>query len=222
MFFKRKDEINCEKCKSKITHDFSYCPYCGEPMLDSEKDRRNFGLIGRNDALDEREMSNNFMEANLGITDKIIDSIFSSVMKSVEKQIREGASNIRPGVKSLPNGIKIKIGPAMPIKHTPKKQTAERKQISEQTLQRLVSMPKGIAKSQVRRFSDKIVYELDVPGINSPDDVLFTKLESGYEVKAIGKTKVYVNSLPLELPLKGFIIEKNKLFVEFAHQQPQE
>ena len=58
---------------------------------------------------------------------------------------------------------------------------------------------------------------MKAPGIESVEDVFISKLESGYEVKAIGKKKVYVNSLPVNLPLRGYGIDVSKgLMVEFG------
>ena len=58
-------------------------------------------------------------------------------------------------------------------------------------------MPRAEAKTKLRRLSDKVVYEIAAQGIESPDDVLISKLESGYEIKAIGKKKIYVNTIPM-------------------------
>ena len=71
-------------------------------------------------------------------------------------------------------------------------------------------------KTNVRRLSDKVVYELKTTGIESVDDVFVSKLESGYEIKAIGNKKVYVNSLPVSLPMKGYSISDAGITVEFA------
>jgi len=71
----------------------------------------------------------------------------------------------------------------------------------------------------MKRLSDKIIYELTTPGINSPEDVFFAKVETGYEVKALGKNKVYVNNLPINLPIQGFRIKDDKLLVEFRTQE---
>ena len=83
---------------------------------------------------------------------------------------------------------------------------------------RMSSMPRTIAKTSVKRINDKIIYELNIPGINSPEDVFVSKLESGYEIKAIGEKKVYVNSLPIDLPIIKFTINSDKLFLEFSQE----
>lgn len=67
-------------------------------------------------------------------------------------------------------------------------------------------------------MSDKVIYELAVPGVQSVQDIFISKLESGYEVKAIGKRKVYVNSLPVNLPLKKYSITDKQVIVEFGLQ----
>ena len=81
------------------------------------------------------------------------------------------------------------------------------------------NLPRAPAKTSVRRLSDKVVYELSAPGIESVEDVFVSKLENGYEIKAIGGKKVYVNSLPVNLQLKGFSISENKLLVEFKPEK---
>jgi hypothetical protein len=98
-------------------------------------------------------------------------------------------------------------------KKVEKKQISRK--ISEDQLKKLSEFPRETAKSKVRRLSDKVVYELSASGVESPNDIFFSKLESGYEVKAIGKKKIYVNSIPVELPIRGFAIDKDKILVEF-------
>ena len=84
-------------------------------------------------------------------------------------------------------------------------------------LERISKLPKAAAKSVMKRMGDKVIYELTAPGVISLNDILVSKLESGYEVKAIGKTKVYVNTLP-ELPLDRYGIDKDKLLFDFKTQ----
>ncbi|RMD67708.1 hypothetical protein D6817_00795, partial [Candidatus Pacearchaeota archaeon] len=95
------------------------------------------------------------------------------------------------------------------------------KPIDSERIRKLTELPKAKAKTKVKRVGDKLFYEMLTPGVDSLDDVFVSKLESGYEIKAIGKKKVYVNSVPINLPLKRFTILKNKLLIEFnsrAHE----
>jgi hypothetical protein len=216
MFFK-KNKIICEKCKSSISEEYSYCPHCGNPMLDVEKEKKDFGILGRNDALDD-ETLNQVSDSNLGFMDKIMDSMMNSIMRSAEKEMKKAMKNPNMNMMpNMPNGIKIRI--ASPHQPQQQKKKANKIAISDAQIKRMSEMPKGTAKTNVRRLTDKVVYELSIPGISTPEDVFISKLETGYEIRAIGQKKVYINSLPVELPIKGFAFDKDKLFVEFKTQE---
>jgi len=76
-------------------------------------------------------------------------------------------------------------------------------------------LPRTEAKTSIRRIGDRLIYELNTLGVNSPQDIFISKTESGYEIKALGSKKVYVNSIQIDLPLRGYALQKNKLLVEF-------
>ena len=80
------------------------------------------------------------------------------------------------------------------------------------------TLPRTQAKTNIRRLSNKVIYELATPGLQSVQDVFVSKTESGYEIKALGDKKIYVNNLPIDLPMRGFSVEDNKLLVEFKTQ----
>lgn len=195
MFFDKKEK--CLKCKSKVSNKYEFCPYCGAELVN----REDYGMLGRNDS-DAVQEQDDF----LGFTDKLMGNLMSSLMKNLDKQFGELQ---RGDVQTFPNGISIRIGPHK----QPKK--AVKKIITDEQIEKMSSMPRAEAKTDVRRFGDRVVYELQTPGVESPDDIFISKLEQGYEVKAIGKKKVYVKSLPVELPLRGFALGKDKLIVEF-------
>src|SRR3989344_2538895 len=167
-------------------------------------------MLGRDDMADE-EFVEQAIASNMGFADKIIGSLVSSLMKNFDTQLRELHGAPSTEIKSFPNGIKIKIGPQQ------KKKEAKiiNKPMTEEQLVRIASLPRTEAKTNVRRMSDKVVYEVLASGIESADDVIVSKLESGYEIKAIGKNKVYVNSIPINLPMKGFSLSDKGLIVEF-------
>lgn len=208
MFGKEK----CPKCKTSVKEKYSFCPTCGRDLRNPKKDERDFGLLGKNNV----EQFPLVGGGGFGISDKIIEKILNSfmrnmpdVMKNLEKQMEQAGSE----VEEIPNGIRISFG--VPGKHAARKK-AVRKKITEDQIKKMTGKPRVEAKTNVRRFSDKIVYELNALGIEDIDDVFVSKLENGYEVKAIGKKKVYVNSLPINLPLKGYRLDDNGLSVEFG------
>lgn len=219
MFFKSKKSKRCNNCNSSVEKKFSFCPYCGTSLADREREAKDFGLLGKEDSVENASP----VQEGFGITDRLLNSMINSVMKSLEKQIRESERTNRNNldnaeIQQFPNGIKIKIG--MPnqnqMSKASKPQKNQQKQITDEQLNRMSSLPRTQAKTNIKRLGNKLVYELSTPGIASPEDVLISKLESGYEIKAIGKRKVYVNSIPVTLPMKGFSITDKKLLVEFS------
>lgn len=214
MFFNKKS-VKCEKCKSSIHEDFSFCPYCGNPMLDAEKESKELGMLGRTDAIDER-LNKQITDSNLSFMDKVMDSVMNSMVRSMEKEMKKSISQPK-GMSVFPSNIRIKVMPLASQKKAALKH--QQKSISEEQIEKMSKFPRAVAKTKVRRLTDKIVYELSVPGLESPGDVFISKLENGYEIKAIGKNKVYVNSLPIELPIRGLAISQDTLSVEFHTQQ---
>lgn len=218
MFFGRKKSIKCKNCNSEVEEKFSFCPYCSHPLTDKEKEMKDFGLLGRNNSpeLNEDPL------AGMGITDKMFNSLFKSILKSLNNQLKDLPMDKNPEnarIEHLPNGIKISIGGSIPHVQKPAKQKqTKRIEITEAQLERMSKLPRAEAKTRLRRLSNKIIYEIAASGIESPEDVIISKLETGYEIKVIGKKKVYINTIPVNLPVKGFSFDDKTLFVEFKAQ----
>ncbi|MBX4196262.1 zinc ribbon domain-containing protein [Candidatus Pacearchaeota archaeon] len=214
MFFGRKEKVKCEQCSSHVEDTFSFCPYCGSNLVNKEADMREFGMLGKTDVIDEDTTPNMF--GGFSITEKIIGSLVNNLAKNLDKQLRDMD---KPEIRSLPNGIKIKInGPLQPAE----KKSPPQKEITSQQLERMSSLPRATAKTaSVRRLSDKVVYELSTPGVESSQDIFVSKLEQGYEIKAIGAKKIYTKSIPISLPLKKCTADKNKVLVEFKLEEDQ-
>jgi len=142
----------------------------------------------------------------------------NQAIKTINKQIREmNIQDIQENarIEHLPQGIKISIGiPGTSNQIKPRKEKVK-KQLTEEQENKLSILPRAEAKTKIRRLTDKVIYEISATGIKSPDDIFISKLENGYEVKAIGEKRVYVNSIQINLPLSGFYLADNKLLVEF-------
>jgi hypothetical protein len=222
MIFKRKKkhDIKCEICNSKVNDKYSFCPYCGSSLIDEEAELKEFGMLGKNDISKDELEKDQFSQQGFGITDKLISSLVNSLAKNLDKQFKSIDKDFakqmnNAQIKSFPNGIKIRIGP-------PQTKTEKNKSnnvITSEQIERMSTLPRSTAKTNVRRLSNKVVYELNTPGIESPQDVFVSKTESGYEIKAIGSSKVYVNNLQIDLPMKGFSVSENKLLVEFKTEE---
>lgn len=200
--FARK--VSCPKCSTKVKSGFDFCPHCGSNLRDPQQELDDFGYLGKN----ENSQAPMASGGSMGITDRMIASMVNALMKSVEKQLKQAD----PDMQNL-QGITINVGNAGA---KPKRQKLPA--MSQTNVDRMKGLPRVEAASNVRRLGDKVVYELDAPGVQSVNDVFVAKLASGYEVKAIGKNKVYVTSLPVELPLKSYSVEKDGLTFEFGTQ----
>lgn len=198
MFSKKQD---CPRCKSRIKDEFDFCPHCGCDVRNPEKDLRDYGLLGKNEISGMPMMGG----GGMGIADRLIGSIFNSLMKNIESQLQNA-----PEMQAIPNGITIKVGG--PQQNITK---VKRKSLTQDQVKRMTGLPRVEAKTDVRRLTDRVVYELKANDIESIDDIFVSKVESGYEVKAIGKKKIYVNTLPVNLPLKSYSIGDNGLVFEF-------
>jgi len=201
----------CSRCKSSLKTSFDFCPYCGQDVRNSESQLEEYGLLGKNEFNDIAPLVGG---GSLGFTDKLFQSIFNQLMKSLDAQMRGAAEaqDARPEITQLPNGIQIKIG----LPQQKQQRQSKRKTITEEQIKRMSGLPRAEAKTDVRRLSDKVLYELKTPDVMSVDDVFVSKVESGYEVKAIGAKKVYVNSLQVDLPLRSYTLHEKGVTFEFA------
>lgn len=206
MFFRKKSnkESKCINCGIMVNEKYNFCPRCGESMINATEEREEFGLLGKTDFTEKDLARSQIGTSEFRIMEKIASSLINNFIKSMEKA----------EISEFPNGIKIKIGSPMKKQQTHQSRQSP-KTISEEQIKKMSAMPRTKAKTSIKRFGDKIIYELNIPGISSPEDIFVSKLESGYEIKAIGEKKVYVNSLPVNLPIKGFVINPDKLLVEF-------
>jgi len=230
--FNRKE---CNKCGKKIKEDYDFCPYCGN----KSDDNNNWGIIGKNDFF--QEATNPLANSLFGTG--AIDQMFNGVVKMLEKELRNTNPNqnlnannqnmpIRPkthlqlfinGKKINLNGMKINNpeNPAVrkqskkPVKQVPSTY------LSKENSQKFSKLPRQEPKTNVRRLSDKIVYEIEMPDIKSLKDISIVKLESSIEIKAIGKDKSYSKTIRIGLPIVDYYLEEGKLVLELGNDPAQ-
>lgn len=203
----------CPKCNSKVKEKFDFCPYCACDLRDPEKDMKDFGLLGKDNKVEGYPLIGG---GSMGFSDKMINSLINGLIKAIDREVNGNVKDDSTHVESFPNGIRIQFGPKP--KQTPKREFKNPNSITEEQVKKMSGLPRAEAKTSVRRMSDKVIYELKAPGIESVRDVFVSRLESGYEVKAIGKKKVYINSIPVNLPLRGYKVDNDGLVVEFGLQ----
>lgn len=92
------------------------------------------------------------------------------------------------------------------------------KQIDEEKAKQLAKLPRQEAESKVRRLSGKVIYEIELPGVENKDDVIVNELENSIEIKAFAKDKAYFKFLPVALPLLRYALKKGKLILELGEE----
>ena len=145
-----------------------------------------------------------------------MSKIMNSLMKQLQKEMGEMGS-VEGG---MPKGFKIQISTGKPqIEQLPVQQKQVRPKInmhgvSEKELERREKLKRTDAESKVRRLTDRIIYEINVPGVKRKNDIVITKLEEGIEIRAYSKDKCYVKVIPLKVEILGWYLKSDVLFVE--------
>lgn len=233
MFSKKK----CLRCSRKLSKEYDFCPFCGNDFRfqKRQEESRDFGLLGKEDALTGFPDFPGFgMPADIG--NLFNSSLFNNLFRQFDKQFREfdkelakkprTSNNIRKsGVSisiSMSDGknpdIKVSgFGPDFKnFKHEEKEKKIPKQEMTDEEARKLSKLPKKEAKTEVRRFSNKIVYEIDLPGIKNLKDIIINKLENSIEIKAFSAKIAYFKLLPVNLPIWNYKLDNEKLILELG------
>ncbi len=223
----------CKKCGKLIDSRFRYCPYCGAKLIEPD------GLLDRIDELMQPSFGSFGFDDFATAMMKNFSTVFSGLLEEIERQFREIDKQLANEKQTKPkvSGISISISTStgkkpkievrrigkgkvsevpIKVKVEPIKKTAK---LDEKTIKKIAKLPKKEAKSSVKRLSDRIVYEIDMPGVQSEKDVFITKLHNSIEIKAVAKDKVYFKLIPLALPIINYRLENEKLILELKPQE---
>ncbi|MBM3234313.1 zinc-ribbon domain-containing protein [Candidatus Pacearchaeota archaeon] len=219
----------CPRCGRKIEREYDFCPYCGIDFRWQKKQERerDFGMLGKEDSFGMPDFS------AMNLTGLFNSKLFSSLFNEFDKQlheldkemIRKPKENIRKtGISisiNMSNGKNpdIKISGIGDFKNM-QKEISEKKIpkliISDEQAKKFSKLPKKEAKTDVRRLSNKIIYEIDLPGIKSLKDIIINKLENSIEIKAFSDENAYFKLIPLNLPILNYKLDNEKLVLELG------
>lgn len=214
MFSKKK----CKDCGEKINDAHSYCPYCGAP----QKKNKEQGMLGDNDY--EEQFGNISNSLFGGFSEKMFSKMFESAMKIIEKEmtkemnkkVPKNEKDVRSNFELFINGKRVNLenmNPQYPVQQKPKEKI-ESARLPQNILKGFSGLPKKEPLTNVRRISDKVVYEVKLPGVKSEKDLSVTKLENNIEIKAKTKEKAYHKFIPVSLPIIAYAFSKGKLTLE--------
>jgi hypothetical protein len=228
MFKKNK----CHNCKSKVNERYDFCPYCGNPVRGNKKE--DFGLLGKNDYVTEKNpFSDPFFGGMLG--GGMLGKMLNSTMKMLEKEMEKEMKGVQGmpvektnfelyinGKKIDPSKIKVtRVSQENAGKENKKSIIKQKEQVlnsfSREQAKKFSDLPREEPQtSSVRRLSNRVIYEIDLPEIKSVHDVSIAKLENSIEIKAVGKTKSYFKIIQIGLPVLGASVENEKLILELG------
>jgi len=225
----------CPRCGRKIEREFDFCPYCSHDFRYEKKNQesQDFGMLGKEDSL--TEMPNFGIPMNLSglFNSKLFNNLFQEFDKQFKEIDRGLAKKPKTENKNMRNsGISISIsmsdgknpdikvsgfGPDFKnLKQETRETKIPKSEISDEEAKKLAKLPRKEAETSVRRFSNKIVYEVALPGIKNLKDIIINKLENSIEIKAFSKENAYFKLIPVNLPILNYKMDKEKLVLELG------
>ena len=203
----------CKKCGEKVNSKHRFCSNCGIPL--KKISQEDWGMLGKND-FEERDTSpDSFLQ---GFTGNMFNKMLGSAMKMLEKEMKKEMSreNIQPktNVRLMINGKEINLND---VKIQPKELEKKEElldEFSKKGLKKFSELPKKEPKTNVKRLSNTVIYEINIPGVKSIKDLSIVKLENSIEIKAVAKDKAYFKLIPVNLPILDYELEKGKLILE--------
>lgn len=216
MFKKKK----CANCNSKIEKDFDFCPSCGKKLKQNLDD--DFGLLGKNDFLEMPfKEPNYFEEFTGGIISKMLKGTMKMLAKEMERDFKNSQNpNVRSNFRLIVNGREIPINKMQENKIPIKKVQRTQREIFlpkfTQKQQKKFSELKTISpKTEMRRLSDRLIYEIILPEVDSIKNISIAKMQNTVEVKSIAENFSYFKSIQINFPIIEVYFEKEILTLEF-------
>jgi rRNA maturation endonuclease Nob1 len=94
------------------------------------------------------------------------------------------------------------------------KEKETKMKMSKAKAKKYSKLPKAEPETKVRRLTDRVVYEIALPGVKSIKDVVLNKLDNSIEIKAFSKDKAYFKLIPIALPIKKYSLDQETLVLE--------
>ncbi len=203
----------CKRCGEKVNFKHKFCSSCGTPL--KKVNSENWGMLGKNDFEEQDPFSNSLLD---GFTGNMFNKMLGSAMKMLEKEMKKEISreNIQPktNVRLMINGKEINLSNVQTGSKNIEKKEKLLDDFSKESLKKFSQLPKKEPKTNVKRLSNTVVYEINIPGVKSLKDLSIVKLENSIEIKAVAKDKAYFKLLPINLPIIDYELEKGKLILE--------
>lgn len=212
-------DMYCPKCGKKVERNWEFCSHCGtrltrqviqdpfssifQRMMEEfsefddifSKDFEVFDMTPFFISPKRKGFSISIKQTDQGKPEISVRTFGDVDRKEIEKQIERGFG-IKPGEPA--EGVKARTMEAEKKRPVP--------EVTEEP------------KTDVRRIDNRIVVEMNLPGVKSEEDVDILELSESVEVKGFAKNKVYFKILKIP---RGFSVSRkemkgDKLILEFS------
>ena len=225
-------EKTCSGCNEKVSKEFDFCPHCGS-AFGKGKNKEDYGLLGADDELEMTDAFSPFEGIFGKMSGSMFNKMFGNAIKMLEKELEKEFKNqgqnqrISPnfpqktnfeiiinGKRINPENIRFTQKVMQPIEESSRPRKKAVPKMSPESLKKISKLPKKEPSTNIRRLANKVIYEIDIPGVKSIDDVSITRLESSIEIKAFAGNKAYAKLIPLNLPITNYELSDGKLILE--------
>ncbi|MEM4702923.1 MAG: hypothetical protein QXP53_00325 [Candidatus Pacearchaeota archaeon] len=233
-----KKKLECSKCGRKVLQKYRFCPFCGKQL---EKDEKKPDSLFDEMEQIEKEIQKSmkmpfFLKLPMKGVIKQLTKDLTRELYELEKAQKNEKIEGKPHI--MTKGFFINITnidgkPVIrvsqlgrpPIKQKisePKIQSkidelTKTKNFSKNDLEKFSKLKKLEPRTQVRRLADKVIYELEMPGI-SEDKTIINHLGNSIEIKALAKEKnqerAYFKAIPVSLGILSWTIDEDRLILE--------
>jgi len=223
----------CPRCGNKSSKKYNFCPHCGNNFKSSEGEffEPSFNLGFPFNAIFkqlEKQIDKQFRE---------MDKELPSFVDEEKRSDKQASSRQVPSKPRAVEGISISISssggqPVIRVKGLGDNQNVQRVQaqsqahnvkqaqakqnvpkITQEQAETFSKLPREEPSTSVRRLTDRIVYEIDLPGVEK-ENIIITKLQNSIEIKAFTKDKAFFKLIPIALPIISSKLAEGKLVLE--------
>jgi len=207
---------SCKKCGKKINPLDKYCSSCGF----AAQKKKDYGMLGKNDFEEGFDNLSNSLLGGMG--GSILNKMLGNAMKMLEKEMQKEGNNKKSKINQprtnfqlYINGKKVNMSDTEKTNEQPEKEIQEI-ELPKNTLKGYAKLKKQEPKANIRRLSDSVIYEIEMPGVNSLDNININKVHNSIEIKAKAKNKAYFKIITIDLPITFYELEDNTLILEFS------
>jgi len=187
----------CSNCNRRIKSSHNFCPNCGKILKQTSSEE--WGMLGKNDAISQQDELAMMLQ---GMGGGMIGKMLNQTMKMLEKEMtKETSQDKKTHLKIMINGKEIPRQEKAKLKAPVKIMPIE---FSVESQKKFSKLKKTEPKTNLKRLGDKIIYELETPGVESIKDISIIRLEKGLEVRAVSKNKAYQKAIKIDLPLTKY------------------